>query len=91
MRWDLPPETTASAQARADAAKDWLDADVFEALLSPWPGNSASRLIVREKVPQKRGESANPQACPIREAWDVFPTDRPQSSGLLDSCPVCSP
>lgn len=35
MRWDLPPATTASAQARADAAKDWLDADAFEAALSP--------------------------------------------------------
>lgn len=35
MRWDLPPETTASAHARADVATDWLDADTFEALLSP--------------------------------------------------------
>jgi hypothetical protein len=35
MHWDLPPETTASAQARVDVATDWLDADTFEALLSP--------------------------------------------------------
>lgn len=35
MRWDLLPETAASAQARADVAKDWLDADAFEALLNP--------------------------------------------------------
>lgn len=35
VRWDLPPETTAFDQARADVATDWLDADTFEALLSP--------------------------------------------------------
>lgn len=35
MGRDLPVGTTASAQARADAAAGWLDAATFEALLSP--------------------------------------------------------
>lgn len=35
MGSDLPVETTASAQARANAAADWVDAATFEALLSP--------------------------------------------------------
>jgi len=34
MRWDSNPNTTASAQARADAAAGWLDAATFESLLS---------------------------------------------------------
>ncbi|WNH50467.1 hypothetical protein PDM28_09315 [Stenotrophomonas aracearum] len=33
MRSDWPPETPASAQARAEAVVDWLDAATFESLL----------------------------------------------------------
>jgi len=33
MRSDLPPETPASAQARAEAVADWVDAATFESLL----------------------------------------------------------
>lgn len=35
MRRNVPPETTASAQARADAAVGWFDAATLESLLSP--------------------------------------------------------
>lgn len=35
MRGHIPSETSASAQARADAARDWLDAAAFQAILSP--------------------------------------------------------
>jgi len=35
MRWHVPPETSASAQARAEAARDWLDPAAFEAILGP--------------------------------------------------------
>lgn len=35
MRGHSPPETTASAQARADVARDWVDAAAFESMLSP--------------------------------------------------------
>ena len=33
MRSDFPPETPASAQARAEAVAEWLDAATFESLL----------------------------------------------------------
>lgn len=33
MRSDLPPETPASAQARAEAVAGWLDAAAFESIL----------------------------------------------------------
>ncbi|MBM9912283.1 MULTISPECIES: hypothetical protein [Stenotrophomonas] len=33
MRNDLPPETPAAAQARAEAVAEWLDAAAFESLL----------------------------------------------------------
>lgn len=35
MRGHIPSEKSASAQARADAARDWLDAATFEAILNP--------------------------------------------------------
>lgn len=33
MRSDLPPETSTSAQARAESVVDWLDAATFESLI----------------------------------------------------------